>query len=686
MATRQNGRTIKDGLVFGFDTGDTYNSYLGRPTDNVLYNIGLGNYNNVPGSVTTNLTQTSDTYRGAPIWRQTLTPLDGSGVSWLSNGNNPGLGVVTGGGGGTANRYTGHSIFFKPTVPMNSTPIFLGYSNIGGWQCNTCAPEDMGDGWFRARVLWYNTVTQSDGKYWAINPLSASLNVPITIFWAGPFKEDLNSTTLSQYVYGTRSATQGLRDLTGNYSLDLTNVTFNSDTNPKINFDGSDDYITLPSSAVPTGNQITIEIVTSWSGGLQNNSIIAGGSGNQDLSLHLPWSDGNVYWDCGSPFNRIVKTVSSSADYLGNHHWVVSKNATTGIMRIYLDGTLWHYGGGQTSTIPSLASVSIGRYDNGSTRAYYYKGDIPVLKIYNKELTPEEVHKNYLHYKDRFTLRDVKSLTSVNSLGAAAESASPSAKLLQEHGFTSNGNYWLKPTGVSTPFLAYVEFDSNGGDPWVHVGTIDDEDAPSNNSTYHKWSNDMNATQSCPPWDDTTTFGGSSPTFTSDYKNNGWNNIPFKQIMIKDSGNSQRKILHTNEGEIKSSNGSLREWFSSLKWGAVGSDSSSSAYGANRVKSVAITNYGISDPVLQSSGKSRLLFKYGEIDGAQDGNKDRTMIAWHRHDAANGVDGPSGLGCFTNRGGTIDYRDIVPGSVYADGQDFPPSSIGGTYYYSIWVR
>jgi hypothetical protein len=568
---------------------------------------------------------------------------------------------------------------------MSSVPIFLHYSNIGGWQSCCDQPEDMGDGWFRARVLWFNTINGNDGKYWAINPLSASLNVPITIYWAGPFKEDLNSTTISQYVYGTRSVTQGLKDFSNNHSLDLTNVTFNLDTNPKINFDGSDDYITLPSSAVPTGNQITIEIVSSWSGGLQNNSIIAGGSGNQDLSLHLPWSDGNVYWDCGSPFNRIFKTVSSSADYLGNHHWVVSKNATTGIMRIYLDGTLWHYGGGQTSTIPSLASVSIGRYDNGSFRGYYYKGDIPVLKIYNKELTPEEVHKNYLHYKSRYGLRDVKSLTSVNTLGAASESASPSAKLLQEHGFTSNGNYWLKPTGVSTPFLAYVEFDSNGGDPWVHVGTIADENESSNGSI-HVWGNNMNSPQDCPPWDDESTFGGSAPTFTSDYKNMGWSSIPFKQILIKDAGNSQRKILHTNEGQINSNNSSLRTWFASLKWDALGSDVSNDAFNRNRVTGLNITNYGISDPVLQSSSKSKLLFKYGEKDGVQDGNKDRTMIAWHRHDAANGVDGPSGLGCFTNRGGAIDFRDIVPGSIYADGQDFPPANIGGTYYYSIWIK
>jgi len=678
MASRLNGRTLKNGLIFHFDTGDIYNSYLGRPTNNTAFNESLYNYNNVPGSVTTNLTQTSDTYKGAPIWKQTLTPLDGSGVSWLSNANNPGLGVVLYGGaagGGLANRYTGHSIFFKPTVPMAGTPIFLHYSNIGGWQNCCTQPEDMGDGWFRAYVLWYDTVTRSDGKYWAINPATASLNVPITIYWAGPFKEDLNAQSVSQYIYGTRSATQGLKDLTGVHSLDLSNVTFNTDIRPKIYFDGTNDYINIPSSNLFDTQTVTVEVLVKPYAISQNGFWFEKGAVNTQYSLFMEGS--NIVW-----------RQAGNSQYCSTSHMTVNQwnhvvgTFRTGERRTYVNGQCKVDDGLSYTLNTGQGNQFVGSYNSGG---YHYNGEIAVVKVYNRVLTAEEIHKNYLHYKERFSMPNVSPSIGSNVLGNSSTSASPSARLLKEMGYTTNGNYWLQPPGTS-PFRAYVEFDSNGGDPWVHVGTIADEDEPSNNSTYHVWSNNMNSAQTCPPWDDESTFGGSTPTFTSDYKNAGWSNIPFKQILIKDAGDSQRKILHTNEGEIKSSNSSLRTWFESLKWGALGSDTSNEAHSRNRVKSVAITNYGISDPVLQSSGKSRLLFKYGEIDGAQDGNKDRTMIAWHRHDAGDGVDGPSGLGCFTNRGGTIDYRDIVPGSTFGASQDFPPANIGGTYYYSIWIR
>jgi hypothetical protein len=680
MSAKQNGSTSKNGLVFGFDTGDIYNSYLGRPTDNLGYAASLYNYNNVPGSVTTNLTQTSDTYRGAPIWTQTLTPLDGSGVSWLSNGNNPGLGVIvygTGSGGGIANRYTGFSIFFKPTVPMHSSPIFTSYSNIGGWQSGADY-EDVGDGWFRARVLWYNTVTQSDGKFWAINPLSASLNVPITIYWAGPFKEDLNSTAISQYVYGTRSVTQGLKDLTGNHSLDLTNVTFNADTNPKIIFDGTNDNINIPSSNLFDTQTVTVEVLVKPSATSQLGFWFEKGAVNTQYSLFM--ENSNIIWRhaYGNNGSQYSSQTCASSNLTANKWNHVVGTYVSGERRTYINGACKVSDGLTYTLTTNQGNQFIGSYNSGG---YHYNGEIAIVKVYNRVLSAEEVYRNYLHYKSRFEVPDIGS----NELGNSSTSAATSAQLLYDMGNRTDGVYWLKPTSGATPFQVYIDFNSEGA-PWVHVGTIDDEDAPSNDPNYHKWSNDMNATQSCPPWDNDELFGGSTPTFVSDYKNTGWSSIPFSQIMIKDAGNTKRNLLYTNEGQIKSNNSSLSSWFGSLKWGALGSDASNTAYATNRVKALNITNFGVNDPVLNSSSKSKLLFKYGEIDGAQDGNKDRSMISWHRHDAGDGVDGPSGLGCFTNRGGTIDYRDITPGSVYGAGQDYPPANIGGTYYYSIWIK
>ena len=395
---------MTNGLVFAYDVADTRNSYLGRPTSNVLANAGMSIYNNVPGNVSATLTATGETYRGATVYKQTLTAADASGASYLSGCNNPGIGVVTGGGGGNANQYSGHSIYFKTTVPMCGCPCYTNYSNIGGWQSN-CNIEDVGDGWFRAYVLWYNTITQGDGKYWAINPASTSVGQTVTIYWAGPFREDLNSQTISQFVNGSRSTSQAVIDIAASRTMTVNNNPFTTPAiNPQLTFDGSDDYLNLDVNSIPTGNQITVEFIAAWNGGLQPNSIIAGGAGgNQDLSLHLPWSDGNVYWDAGRPFNRIYKAASSS-EYLGNHHWVCTKNANTGVMEIYLDGNLWHSGGGLTSAMPSLSSASIGRYDNGSFQGYYYKGNIYVAKVYNRALSAGEVKQNFNHYKTRYNI------------------------------------------------------------------------------------------------------------------------------------------------------------------------------------------------------------------------------------------------------------------------------------------
>jgi hypothetical protein len=396
MAVGQGySKTATNGLVFAFDTGDTRNSFLGRPTTNLMEGYGLSNYNNVPGSVTTNLTQTSDSYRGAPIWIQTLTPLDGSGVSWLSNGNNPGLGVVTSGGGGLANRYTGHSIFFKPTVPMHSSPIFTQYSNIGGWQ-TCCNYEDMGDGWFRAKVLWYDTTTRSDGKYWAINPLSATLNTPITVYWAGPFKEDLNSQYISQYTPTSRSNTESLLDLAGGNSMSVADVSFNS--NLQITFDGTNDNINIPSSNVFDTQTVTVEVVVKPTTTFQLGFWFEKGIVNSQYSLFM--ENSNIVWRTAYGGNYDSLYFGSSNMTANAWNYVVG-TYTAGDKRVYLNTNLMNNNNLNVTLNTNQGNQYIGSYNPNS---YYYNGEIAVVKVYNRVLTPGEIKQNYNHYKTRFNL------------------------------------------------------------------------------------------------------------------------------------------------------------------------------------------------------------------------------------------------------------------------------------------
>jgi hypothetical protein len=169
-----------------------------------------------------------------------------------------------------------------------------------------------------------------------------------------------------------------------------------------IRFDGTDDYIDIPTSVFPAMSAITIELMN-FGIDARNSSIIAGGiSGNQDLNIHLPWGDGNIYWDVGRPFNRVYKAAGS--DYIGWHHWVFTKTSATGSMKIYRDGVLWAENTGQTSSIISLSggAVNIGRYTTGNFNGYYHNGNLALLRVYNRELSLQEVIQNFEAQRVRF--------------------------------------------------------------------------------------------------------------------------------------------------------------------------------------------------------------------------------------------------------------------------------------------
>ena len=412
MSLAHSPKIVTDGLILYTDMNNSEKSFRGAPTTNIHDN-SMNIYNNVPDHVTASLVSTSETYRGAVVWRLTLTPTTATGVGYLTAGNNPGIGVYTSGGGGLANRYTGHAIFYKTTVPMHSTPLFTNYSNIAGWGAGPLGSNrsvPMGDGWARGEVIWYDTVTRSDGKFWAINPATATINVPIVIFWAGPFKEDRNdSGHIAAYTTGTRSSAQALLDLTNRSSVTVNSLAYTSNGSFSFIGDNASSTVSVPLSTAFNKTAGTIGMwvnPTSYSG---SNGLFVNRDDNTANATDWFWIGS---WDSASVFYfRLGNgstccdndlTLSNWASFCPVNTWthVTCSWASSGESRIYTNGVLRT--SRSISSIPATNPSSTGRIGLGHNGPGSWNGQISTTYIYNRQLTAAEVLQNFNALRGRY--------------------------------------------------------------------------------------------------------------------------------------------------------------------------------------------------------------------------------------------------------------------------------------------
>lgn len=163
------------------------------------------------------------------------------------------------------------------------------------------------------------------------------------------------------------------------------------------------DYIEVPPEAfAPLDSFITVSFWQYGDADLQPfNSYIFEGSdieGRRVINSHLPWSNSNVYWDAGnsgtSEYDRIFAAAGFS-DYAGQwNHWAFTKNATTGEMKMFLNGELWHSGTGKTKSMAGIVQFKIG----GSSTQGRYAGFINDFRIWDIDLD-EQTIKEWM-YKD----------------------------------------------------------------------------------------------------------------------------------------------------------------------------------------------------------------------------------------------------------------------------------------------
>ena len=409
----------EENLVFGYDLGDTSNSYKGEPATNLITS-GLPGYFGSGGQT---------------LYQTRLYGLNSdSGVFQRNYVTNPALadsGTYNNNGGlyknfttsalNAATRYIQISFDFYMitryrTYAGSGTGLngYIGITNTDsttdtyGW--NTTYSNGSGDDWsndeayvgqwqkvsliaelrgdknpasINAMYIYHDRFTQGEGIF------TNFIITEHTTFPTGPIR----------YTAGTRSATQGLIDLTGNSTIDLTNVSF--DSNAQMTFDGTNDWISIPNTL--SLSNFTAEVVvypTSDPGSAASAISTEYPGSNSTVNYTIGWDTSNRWF--GGFYNASSggwHQLYISAPTLNTHtHYTLTYNGFQLI--IYKNGTV-----ANSLTTSDIAAggnpIRIGRrWDLGD----YFVGKIPVAKVYSRALTASEVASNYKAIKGRFNI------------------------------------------------------------------------------------------------------------------------------------------------------------------------------------------------------------------------------------------------------------------------------------------
>jgi len=358
-------------LVFAYDTGDVKNSYKGQPTVNVLSssNVLLTSYNDHGG---THVTDTGFTLFGNATLRNTSNPAqDWNGVYLLGLSS-----ILTPGVTYTYSFY----IYFTSD---NTTITYFGYG----------APYFTGVKGQWNRVSTTFTATTQDHLYVT---LQYSNGQPVSTYYLANLQIEAKSNP-TQFVNGTRSATQGLLPLIGNSTIDLTNISF--DSNAKMIWDGTDDTLGINDTITHKPNtSFTYEIVF---------KPLGGGTGYDKMLIGKPGDHTGIMYQNSSIFFRTRNntpsyyTAGTYSVVQNNYYHLIATYEANSSMKFYVNGVL----NGENN------SVGLPLYDMGNTLCiggssvnYSSYVEIPVVKTYNRTLTAQEVKQNYQQYKTRFNL------------------------------------------------------------------------------------------------------------------------------------------------------------------------------------------------------------------------------------------------------------------------------------------
>lgn len=211
---------------------------------------------------------------------------------------------------------------------------------------------------------------------------------------------NLDATNVGSYP-GTGTTWFDLSGNNNNATL-FNGSSFDTDVRGNIRFDGNDDYSDIQINGI-TSNIITIEMVVRWN---RFNGGMFWGFNTYDI-----WTNGNGlgYNTGGGDLYGISGGRVAALNLINNYkvyHFVVigSGNIPT-FNRIYINGnveTLSQQGGNTTNANGfNSGGLRISGWRNGG---YSNDMNIPLIRIYNRQLSDSEINSSAAIFKARFNI------------------------------------------------------------------------------------------------------------------------------------------------------------------------------------------------------------------------------------------------------------------------------------------
>jgi hypothetical protein len=182
-----------------------------------------------------------------------------------------------------------------------------------------------------------------------------------------------------------------------NYSGTITNgPAFSGQNGGMITFDGTNDHIVIPGFSI-TGS-FTIEVwcfTTSLSA-----VIVVGKYGGGSYDFWVGVFSSRFLFSISMPSKIEPQTATISANTW--YHVTAVYNASALTASIYLNGTLSQTSNGSSAFQNPPGNYAVGAF--GQNGSYYWPGNIPIHRYYNRVLTSAEIVQNYNATKGRFGL------------------------------------------------------------------------------------------------------------------------------------------------------------------------------------------------------------------------------------------------------------------------------------------